>query len=355
MTGAETALRFSHASGLHAVNRALTEMHRDMLRLGGEEGATVRMSVLNIVAACVDVDDADLASRAVGRIGETHPARAIIVLADPDGEPRIEADLSLQCANVGSVQVCAEQVRLFVSGEAAYHLASVVTPLLIPDIPVHLWLIGAPPLEQAFGQDAVALCERLIIDSGAYPDAVATMRTLSTELASVGDGIALSDIAWERVQLWRQLIARCFDGERVRGFQRGIVQVDVQCSGDCPSAQAWLISGWLAARLGWPRGADGPVVRTSASIVDGVAAHDLASVTLHCRAAGHEAVVTVERRRDAIHTVIDVDGGITAESTVPLREIDAVDLVGQLLEGAGEDPVYRPSLERAAELAGQRA
>src|SRR5450759_2071597 len=188
------AQEVAHASGLHAVNRALNDMHHEMLRVGGRsEGAAVRLSVLNLVAACVDVDSADLATRAIGRLGAKHPVRAIIVLADPEGKPQMEADISLQCSAVDAAEVCAEQVRMVVGGEAAYHLASVVTPLLVPDIPTYLWLVGSPPLQQAFGQDAVAICERLILDSGAYDDDAGALRLLAEELDVVGDALSVSD------------------------------------------------------------------------------------------------------------------------------------------------------------------
>jgi glucose-6-phosphate dehydrogenase assembly protein OpcA len=303
------------------------------------------------VAACVDVDSADLATQAVGRLGARHPTRAIVIVADPQAESQIEADVSLQCSVVDSGQVCAEQVRLVVGGEAAYHLASVVTPLLVPDIPVYLWLIGAPPLEQAFGQDAVAICERLIIDSGAYSDSAGTLRTLSGELGSVGDGISIADIAWERIRMWRKLIAQCFDGEAVRGFHGGITRLDVECSGEHVSAQAWLLAGWLSSRLHWQEGLPSPRILTTARDADGVADHDLARVALHCRLDSHEALVVVERRGSALITFIDVDGGVSAQGAVPLPDVDTVDLVGRLLEDTADDPVYRPALDCAADLA----
>jgi glucose-6-phosphate dehydrogenase assembly protein OpcA len=344
-------LQVSHASGLHAVNRVLAEMHREMLRNGGIEGGAVRLSVLNLVAACIDTNSADMASQAVGRLGAKHPARAIIILADPEGPSQMEADLSLQCSAIDEGQVCAEQVRLQVGGEAAYHMASVVTPLLVPDIPVYLWLVGSPPLHQAFGQDAVAICERLIIDSGEYEDDAGMLRTLSDELESVGDAISLCDVAWERTRQWRQLLAQSFDGEEMRAFVHGITRVDVECSGDRISAQTWLISGWLASRLDWPGAAEGPSVDVAAREDDAVSEHDLVRVALHCRAGGHEALVTLERRGSALHSLIDVDGGLTAQRAVPVPELDTVDLVGRLLEGSGEDAVYRAALRSAAALA----
>lgn len=346
------ALQVAHASGLHAVNRALNDMHHETLRLGGGiDGAAVRLSVLNLVAACVDVESADLASQAVGRLGAKHPTRAIIILADPEGSAQMEADLSLQCSAVDAAQVCAEQIRLVVGGRPAYHLASVVTPLLVPDIPTYLWLVGSPPLRQAFGQDAIAICERLIFDSGAYDDATGTVRLLADELEVVADAVSLSDIAWERTRTWRQLIAHSFDGEAVRRFLRGITRVDVECSGDGVSAQAWLLAGWMASRLGWTGTADRPRVVTTARRVDDVPERNLLRVALRCEAGGHKALITVERRAADLHGVIDVDGGIHAERAVPVPELDSVDMVGSLLESSGEDPVYRAALRRAADLA----
>ena len=351
MTAVGAPLQVSHASGLHAVNRVLAEMHREMLRSGGIEGGAVRLSVLNLVAACLDNESADLATQAVGRLGAKHPARAIIIVAHPDGDEQMEADVSLQCSAVDDAQVCAEQVRLTVGGEAAYHLASVVTPLLVPDIPVYLWLIGSPPLHQAFGQDAVAICERLIIDSGEYVDHAGTLRTLADELDAVGDAISLCDVAWERTRMWRQILAQSFDGEEMRPFVHGITRVDVECSGDRVSAQTWLVAGWLAGRLHWPDSDAGPRVAVSARVDDDVSEHDLVRIALHCRAGGHEALVTLERRSSALHCLIDVDGGLTAERAVPVPDLDSIDLVGRLLEGSGEDPVYRTSLRSAAALA----
>ncbi len=351
MTAAGAVFEVSHVSGLRALNRVLAAMHSDLLRPGGVEGATVRLPVLNIVAACTDDASADTAARAVGRIGARHYARAIIVVAAPDAATHIEADVSLQRSVVDGRTVYAEQVRLSVGGEAAFHLASVVTPLLVHDVPVYLWLIGSPPLEQAFGQDAVAVCEQIIVDSGAYRDAGAALGILARELGAVGDAVSLADIAWERGRLWRQLIAQCFDGQQVRAVLRGITAVRVECSTSV-SAQGWLMAGWLDSRLravndegGWPG-------TTVVAVASNHGTGKLVRVLLRGRAGDHEAIVTVERRGSALHSVIDVDGGVGAEGAVPLADVDDVDLVGQQLETPAEDPVYRLALQAAARLAG---
>lgn len=348
MTVVGEPLRLSHASGLHAVGRVLADMHREMLRGSGAEGGVVRLSVLNLVSACIDVPSADLASQAVGRVAERHPLRAIIIVAEADGPSGIEADLSLQCSIASGAQVCAEQVRLTVNGEPALHLASVVTPLLVPDIPVFLWLVGSPPILQAFGSDAIAICERMIIDSGAYTDAAATLRTLADELRTSSDAIAISDIAWERSLSWRRLIAQSFDGEGMRPFLHHIDRVDIECSGDRISAQGWLLAGWLSSRLRW---SEAPRIVTGARPADGVDDHDLVRVVLRCRRDRSQATVTLERQANALHVAIAIDGGIGVARAVPHERPDTVDLVGTLLESTEDDPVYREALASAATLA----
>lgn len=353
MSAATPPLRVSHASGLHAVNRVLAEMHREVLRTGGGvvEGGMVRLSVLNLVAACIDSRGAEMAARAIRRLGTKHPARAVVVLSRPDAPPAIEADLSVQSSPVSDGQICGELVRLTVDGEAAYHLASVINPLLVADVPVYLWLVGSPPLRQAFGQDAMAICERLILDTGEYPDAPVTLLQLSRELEAVGGAVSLADIAWERLRVWRRLIAESFDPEPMRPCLRDISCVEVECSGDVVSAQSWLFAGWLAAQLRWS-GESTPRLIPGSRPHDDTPARGLARVAIHCGGRGRRATVLVERRGDDLHSVIDRGGGLYAERLLPAPDPPTEDLVAALLEAADEDVVYRSALAEAARLSG---
>ena len=341
----------THASGLHAVAHHLNRLHQETFRVDGDgPQRSVRLSVLNLVAACITEEDADIAMQTVGNLAQSHPARAIIVIADPDNANEgIEADLSLQCVAIGDGQVCAEQVRLSVHGEAAYHLASVVTPLLVPDIPVYLWLVGSPPLRQAFGHDAIAICERLIIDSGGYPDVAQTMSMVAVALGQRGDAVGIADLAWERIRTWREHIAQVCDGPELTPFVHRIVQLDVECCGRQPSTQAWLLAGWFADRLSWDDA--GPQVSATAAEVDGVPEHDLSAVRISCSDGDHHATVTVERREKTLYTTIAVDGGTSASRAMGLDSPEIVNLVGGLLEDSQSDPTYPGALRQAVRQA----
>jgi len=343
----------THASGLHAVARQLEGMHMGTIRAAGdnEDPQAVRLLAFNLVAVCISVDDADIATHTAGLIAQSHPCRAIVVYADPQPADNIEADLSFQRALTKSGTVNAEHVRLNVSGEPAYHLTSVVTPLLVPDIPVYLWLVGAPPLGQAFGHDAIAICERLIIDSGEYPHVKSTLRTMSTELRNAGDEIGLADLSWARTQTWREVLAQSFEGPQMRELVDDINRVEVESSGPSPSAAGWLCAGWLSDRLGWNEG--GPAVVAAAAEVDGVPEHELSAIRVSCQSAQHRATVTLERREDTLYCTIDVDGGHSAARAMTLNTPDIAQLVGSLLEEGSDDPMYLRALHRAADLASE--
>jgi glucose-6-phosphate dehydrogenase assembly protein OpcA len=342
----------THASGLHAVARQLEGMHLGSIRGDSSKDGqqAVRLLAFNLVAICISVDDADVATHTAGLISQSHPCRAIVVYADPQPANNIEADLSFQRALTKTGAVNAEHVRLNVSGEPAYHLTSVVTPLLVPDIPVYLWLVGAPPLGQAFGHDAIAICERLIIDTGEYSHIEKTLRTMATELQNAGDEIGLADLSWARTLTWREVLAQSFEGPQMRELVHNITRVEVESSGDKPSAAGWLCAGWLSDRLGWSSDG-GPTVVAAAAEVDGVPDHELSAIRVTCESAEHNATVTLERREDTLYSTINVDGGHSAAQAMTLHTPEVAQLVGSLLEEGYDDPMYMRALHRAADLA----
>lgn len=340
--------RTAHASGLHSVERELAALHREVLHLGREDARTVRLSVLNLIALCADGPGAALAEATVEHLSRTHPARAIIVLADPAVEDAIEADLALVCSPGVDGQICAEQVRLTLGGRPALHLSSAVAPLLIPDIPVYLWLLEAGSLEQTFGHEVSALDARLIIDSDGYGDALRTVAALDAELR-LHPALALEDVSWARGRRWREQIAQAFDEMKVRPFVRRVNRVEIECHGGEPSAIAWLTAGWLLSRLP-ATGGSPPQVKVSESNPDG-GAPGMSAVRLFASSEAHRATISVVLAAGHMHTRVHIDGGLVSARALPLAEPEVSHLVGSLLEDSVDDPAYREAVEWAARLA----
>ena len=346
-TAPASVQRHTHVSGLHAVAAALDSLHRDVIRTSGAELSRLRLSVLNIVAACTDPALVPSTVDTVLRVAARHPARAIVILADPKGEPMIESDISLRRSDSGDET---ELVQLEVRGEPAYHLASIVQPLLIPDIPVHLWLVGAPPLTQAFRPETVALCQLIILDTAAYADTAAALQEVSRQLRAHGDALRIGDVAWERLRPWREAIATAFDGPAVRPWLQRIVGIDIVSSGDRPGVEAWLLGGWMTSRLRRPEHA---VIEPAFTAIPhpSVPPGGLVRVRVRCGAGRHTARVEVERRSGVLHTLIDVDAGVVASTATTLPPWTDAFLIARLMTEEADDRVYREAVLRAAALA----
>jgi glucose-6-phosphate dehydrogenase assembly protein OpcA len=344
-------MRFTHVSGLNAVERTLDSFHREVLRSGDDDGA-VRLAVANIVAACTTAADAEHAVDVLCALGERHPSRVIVILANPQRDPVIEADISFRCLP-DTQRICTELVRLVVEGEPALHLASIVTPLLMPDIGVYLWLLGAPRLAQAFHSDTVAMCERIVLDSARYDDTVATLALIADELRRHGDQLSLGDIAWERSRVWRETSAQAFDSRDMRRLLFHITDVEITTAGAKPSSQAWLTAGWLASRLAWTS-EHTPALRLLATEAAAVDDADLVAIRFRCSDGKSRAEVTLERNAHTLSVLTQKDGEHSGERIIELRQLEDTDVVGALMAESGDDPIYDHAATHAVELAARQ-
>ena len=202
------------------------------------EGPQLRTSVMTHVA-WVPMEWEQAASDTLAGLAERHPSRAILLLPDPAaGEDAIDANVALRCFVHGGADslVCSEVLELRLKGSRAVAPASIVRPLLLPDLPVFLRWRGRPDFGDSAFDGLVDTVDRLIIDSTEWPDLPGGYR----ELPSIFDRTAVSDIAWSRGNRWRIMLAKLWPGiaeaKRIRVVG--------------PYAVAVLLAAWLTARLG---------------------------------------------------------------------------------------------------------
>lgn len=168
-------------------------------------------------------------------LAERHPSRTIILVPRPQDEDSLEARVSLESFRLPGEErnVCSEVIELHLRGRRAAAPASIVLPLLLPDLPVFLRWRGQPP----FGSDVFAglvdVVDRLVVDSREWSGDVA-------EIADYFDRTAVSDIAWARTLPWRVALAHLWPD--VSGAR------ELRVVG--PRSDAGLLTGWLRARLG---------------------------------------------------------------------------------------------------------
>ena len=125
-------------------------------------------------------------------LADRHPSRTIVLVPDPEAEDGIEANAEVMTYPLGNGRkVCVETIRIRLSGTRSEVPASVVQPLLLPDLPVFLRWRGVPPFGTRAFEELVDVVDRLIVDSTEWPD----LPRPYAQLAEIFDRVAVSDIA----------------------------------------------------------------------------------------------------------------------------------------------------------------
>jgi glucose-6-phosphate dehydrogenase assembly protein OpcA len=237
------------------------ELSRRLKALHGlGESPMLRACMSNLVIYCDSTAAAEQVGKQVPAIVALHPARVLLLIAEPAAE---RADLEAAVCVRGHVVdpgrwVVSEEITLHATGHGVERLPSAVRSLLIGDLPTSLWwAVPRPPslaAERLF--DLVEHAEQIIYDSIGWPEpargVVATAAWLTQIERGPGQGRwrVASDLNWRRLKYWRRLFTQALDPASAPGALEGITEVLLE-HGPHAVVQAWELVSWLAAKLKW--------------------------------------------------------------------------------------------------------
>jgi glucose-6-phosphate dehydrogenase assembly protein OpcA len=206
-----------------------------MRTVPGSDAPYQRTSVMTHTA-WVPPEWVEAAEDVLAGLAERHPSRTIVLFPQPEEADGLEGEVEIQVFPVGGGrEICTETIRIRLKGGRAAAPASVVQPLVLPDLPVFLRWRGVPAFGERHFEDLVDVVDRLIVDSTEWPDLPASYEPL----AGIFDRVVVSDIAWTRTSRWRPHLASLWPG--IAGVER------LRVTGT--AAQAHLLAGWLRSRL----------------------------------------------------------------------------------------------------------
>lgn len=408
MTNAQTRLGGLRPVRLDAVEQELDNLWRDTNAhiLASADHGTTRNSVHTLVAFANGRSDADQLLQIVHTLTSQHPSRAIIVSADPrqrgnEMQGYIGTYIGQDGASYG------EDILIEAHDGAVKHLPGVILPLIISGLPSFLWWTGEPPWGSELFEALVDGCDRLIVDTAEMPHTDRSLPALDDLQRRKGTRTVISDTGWTAQGPWRDVVAQFFDSAETRPYLDGIERVTIEYAAgeeDEPanSAQAYLMAGWLASRLGWRiqhaqlGGLEGSRAHTlrdgsgnnvaveitaryglpqrrwwspevSGETLNAGASQDvdregrpwvrhgaLMSVYLASRLSGQRATFTVARERDLAHvtTVGNVPGVSIPSQTLHLQSVGSEHPLSAQFQMLGPDTVYEEALSAAAHLIG---
>jgi hypothetical protein len=201
----------------------------------GSESPYQRTSVMTHTA-WVPPEWVEAAEDVLTGLAERHPSRTVVLFPQPDEDDGLDGEVEVDVYPVGEGRrICTETIRVRLKGPRASVPASVVQPLLLPDLPAFLRWRGLPPFGEAPFEGLVDVVDRLIVDSTEWPDLPSSYRGLT----EIFERVAVSDIAWARTSRWRPQLASLWP--KIAGVK------SIRVTGT--AAQAHLLAGWLRSRL----------------------------------------------------------------------------------------------------------
>lgn len=218
----------------------VAQIERELARLrfeSSEEGGqpNLRTSVMTHIA-WAPIEWQTAAEETLAGMAERHPSRTLLLVPKPDEPDGLDAQVSIRCYPVGDRAICGEVIELALRGNRASVPASIALPLLISDLPVFCRWRGQPDWDAPEFEQLVGMVDRLIVDSTEWPD----LPDAYGRLVALFERVIVSDIAWERTERWRSLLASLWPD---------VAAVRAMCVHGT-RAQGHLLAGWLTSRLG---------------------------------------------------------------------------------------------------------
>src|ERR1051326_7212238 len=193
-----------------------------------------RNSVMNLVVYTQRISTAQAVDSALDELRQHHPARVLLLVAQPDlpgDEIKAWIDLSMYKGEQRQAQNVSEQVMIEARGQAVQFLPGVVLPLLAANLPVFTWWADVPPQDQKLFDRLAEVSDRMIVDSAEFATVGDPFLTLGQVSRSRQYRAAVSDLNWQRLEPWRELVAQFYDMESARPYLGGISQIAIEYAG----------------------------------------------------------------------------------------------------------------------------
>ena len=340
-----------------------------------EASPVVRACSMNLIVFTEDESRADDISSMVGDVTLEHPSRIFLITADRrSASPYLDTWISARCSIPvpGGKQVCCEQINLTANGTEAKKIPSIVTSLLVPDVPtVLLWKTGVDAKDHVFSS-LIEVSDRVLIDSSEDQNPEAALLVWGRMMKGPRNRAAFCDLAWTHLTRWRSVLARTFQPPEMLGALPAISSVTVDFSTTrAPShsglSQSFLLIGWLTHALRWSqvytlrRTETGTYeaklrfeqqaisVRIGPGSARATGAGGIESIEIDM-ASGARVIVRTDGREDAISVMRHWPDRPDEEETISLHMEHEPELVSRELEVVQRDSVYEESVAKLTSL-----
>lgn len=337
----------------------------------GSEGTSspvVRACSLNLLFVTDTPEMIEEAGELIGEVTVEHPGRIFLIVADRrKGTPTLETWISARCSlpAPGGKQVCCEQINIIAAGTDANRIPSLVTALLVPDVPTVLLWNTKVQRDDGLLRALIRITDRVLIDSSADDSPVEMFHAWKQYLHEEERYTTFGDLGWTHLTPWRTALAQVVQPMEVRRLLSDLDSVSIEYSATPEPrhsglSQAFLLSAWLARRLQWtlihPMRVSGPGA-SSSKLRLGEQAITVSIAPVHPRKDRPGAIervhmhsvdgstVMLQAFDDTCFTLTRAVGGEKREERIPTsRHTSESQIIAEELEVLQRDEHYEAAL-----------
>jgi glucose-6-phosphate dehydrogenase assembly protein OpcA len=344
----------------------------------GENYVAARSNVLNLVVVAGHRETAERCAATIAATAGRRPSRSLILsAADPDGPARLDAHVQILSVPTptGSGETDAEMVYVTAHGDTGRHLASLIVPLLVHDLPVALWWPHDPQFGGHRADRLLPIADRLIVDGSSWSgNGLDRLAEIARQART--RRLVVADFSLLKQARWREAIASVYDLPDLRPHLRAVRSITVEYAAAEDEDSTGLTNvvrpvyhvAWLASRLGMSvvrplrRGPNG---RRTATLRQGdhqvavelrpvcsdLSGGSTVRVEIVSRLRGAELVGDVTATDRVVDVVVRDQGRERARRAYVAPRLNDVDLLVLAVEDSSGAPVAAEALAMAGRLA----
>lgn len=224
------------------------------------EQVYMRPSTMNVIAVTEGEEAAARIGGVLGSLPDYSPSRSIVLSRNKENDGAasqfgVRIEINERRVLKSSSPIHVEVITLTAPAGNDEILASISTPLLVPDLPDVLFVPGEPFAGNELVTNLLDSIDGLLVDTVASSNVGDTLAFLS-KAASLRLRMGIGDLVWTRLRTWRDLIAQFFDQPSALACldqidEARIVYAPPDGAGRSGLTAGLLMAGWLSSRLGW--------------------------------------------------------------------------------------------------------
>lgn len=240
----------------------LTRLDRELREIWKASNEMTRVCTMNLEVVAPTRELLERYTSVIDEVTASIPARAILASIEPNAPTNIEGDVTAVCFPDGGKKICSERIVLRIGGQRAAAAGSAIESFLVPEIPTALVWLGRVHVDDPVFQDLANDAQRIVLDS-TYTS-IASLLHVAKWARTQPNAPHIADLAWTRISMWQEMLARFFDEADTRPLADQITKLSLnQASGagERLGPEGALVLGWIATRLGWKTSRLGGVLR----------------------------------------------------------------------------------------------